>query len=259
MGNFNYNNKIDNFIFDCRWSNNIDQHFINDFLFVQKIVFNSGSLKEFKKQFVENIYGVSIIIVVYIYNSPIAARAVWRNDVNGKVAYQMGAVCVLPDYRGRGLFLEMTLRALRMLPNDALVYSFPNNNSFPGHRKIGWDVIREYRQRLFISYRQYVKEHPTKMDYEYASWWVKGRDFLSVKLHEHYFLIKKDKRAMCFRIVAEINEKIASWFPYVKYGFFFYKSEKKTWYNNNLPSSHLVCRNASLQGEIIPLWKIDAL
>lgn len=258
MGNFDDNKKIDGFLFDCRWSDNLDTKYVNDYLFVQKKVFDAGSLKEFNHQFIENIYGLSIIIVVYVSGIPIAARAVWRNDIEGEEAYQLGAVCVLPEYRGRGLFSEMTKRAIRMLPSGTIVYSFPNSNSFPGHKKMGWDIIREYRQRLFVSYRQYAKEHPQKMDQQYAFWWVKERKLLSMKRFGHFFLVQKDKRSFCYRIIAEIDANIESWFPSVKFGVFFYKSEKKTWYNCFLASSHLVCKNPNPR-IIIPLWKMDAI
>ena len=82
---------MDNIVYDIRWTNDLDEKFIADFLYVQNEVFGCGTREEFKRQFEENIYGKSIVVVVYLDDKPVAARALWRNDIEGKEAYQPGS------------------------------------------------------------------------------------------------------------------------------------------------------------------------
>ena len=163
---------ITEFIYDCRWSDKTDDQFINDYNLLQDIVFkNNYDTQLFKKKYLQNIYGPSIIIVVYHIGKPIGARAFWRNDILGQEAYQPGDVCVLEEYRGRGIFTEMTNRAFAMLPTDSVMYTYPNNKSFPAHLKMGNKLMASYYPRLF-SYNKYRREHSIKMDNAYAQWWL---------------------------------------------------------------------------------------
>ena len=52
--------------YDCRWSDKADEKFINDYNLLQNTVFQNNYNKElFKRKYLDNIYGPSIIIVVY--------------------------------------------------------------------------------------------------------------------------------------------------------------------------------------------------
>ncbi len=250
-------NKMDAIKYDCRWSDALDEKFIADYLLVQNRVFGHGTREEFRRQFENNIFGRSVIEVVYIGSKPAAARALWRNDVCGREAYQPGSTCVLESCRGKGIFKEMTKRAISMLPTGAVVYNFPNPNSFPGYIRMGWTLLHDYSVRLLTSYESYKKEHPVIMDKEYAEWWVTGRELYHTKCRGHYFLMHKDHRPLCYRILAEVEGSVAKKFPYARYGLFFYKSERATWYNRRLAKSHVVTRNPELG--YIPTWKIDAV
>lgn len=243
--------------YDSRWSDALDEQFIKDYLYVQNKVFGGGTREEFRRQFEQNIYGRSVVEVVYIDEKPTAARALWRNDVCGREAYQPGSTCVLEACRGKGVFKEMTKRAIAMLPANVVIYNFPNPNSFPGYIKMGWTQLHDYNMRLLTSYGDYLKEHPIKMDKTYAEWWVAGRDLCYTKRFGHYFLMRKDYRPFCYRIVAEVDKAVVENFPYTRFGLFFYKSESVTWYNKRFALSHVVTRNPELG--YIPTWKIDAI
>lgn len=248
---------MDNIVYDIRWTDKLDEKFIADFLYVQNEVFGCGTREEFERQFEDNIYGKSIVVVVYLDDKPVAARALWRNDIEGKEAYQPGSTCVLPICRGKGIFSEMTKKSIQYLPSDAIIYNFPNNNSFPGYVKMGWNLVCEYRTRLYFSYRNYCREHPIKLDKQYAEWWLVGKPLKYVKIFRHYFILQKDRRTLCYHILAEVNEDTARLFPKLLIGFIFYKSNKTTWYNRSLGTSRLVSRDV-LDG-CIPTWKIDAV
>lgn len=248
---------MNHFFYDIRWTTLLDERFIADFLYVQNEVFHCGSREEFRRQFEENIYGPSILVVVYNDDQPIAARAFWRNDIYGKKAYQPGSTCVLSSFRGKGIFKEMTTRVLK-LTEHSIIYNFPNQNSFPGYLKMGWKLLHNYGMRLLTSYKEYSKEHPIIMDDVYATWWVVGKDFSYIKFQGHYFLVHKDHRALCFRVIAEVSEHIARHFPKKRFGFFFYKSECIPWYSKQFALNHVVAVNME-EYDYIPIWKIDAL
>ena len=243
--------------FDIRWTDNIDEKYISDFLYVQNEVFNCGTREEFRKQFEENLYGKSLIVVVYSNGSPIAARAVWRNDIKGVESYQLGSNCVLPEYRGKGIFTEMTKRARSIVPENTLIYTFPNSNSYPGYVKMKWHLMRDYRLCLYTTYKNYIKEHPLKIDDEYALWWLVGRPLTYTRIGGHYFLLQRDRRAFCYKILGEVSKDIAQLFPRTLLAVVFYKSTKKTWYNKVFGVSHLVTNTDDF--EHVPTWKIDAV
>ena len=247
-----------NIFYDCRWSNDVDEKFINDFSQVCSAVFNYELSRElFDRKFINNIYGASVLVVVYIDNTPSAARALWRNDLASRESYQPGDTCVMEICRGKGIFSEMTKRAMAMISDDAIIYNFPNHNSFPGYIKMGWKLLHDYNVCLLTSYDKYKKEHPIMMDADYANWWVKGRSLTYTKRFGHYFLLQKDYRPLCYRILAEVDEQTAKMFPHTRCGLFFYKSERQTWYNKRFALTHVVARNPEIG--YIPTWKIDAV
>ncbi|MDY2698852.1 MAG: GNAT family N-acetyltransferase [Lachnospiraceae bacterium] len=236
----------------------MDEKFSQDFRHVCSTVFNYDFSQElFDRKFIQNIYGPSVLVVVYIDDVPSAARALWRNDIDGKEAYQPGDTCVMENCRGKGVFSIMTTKSIAFLPESAIIYNFPNPNSYPGYIKMGWKLLHDYNVRILTSYKEYAKEHPVMMDDEYAKWWVVGRELTYTKRSGHYFLLQKDHRPMCYRVLAEVNEQTAKKFAHTRIGFFFYKSEVSAWYNKRFALSHVVTRNPELN--YIPTWKIDAI
>lgn len=249
---------MENVVYDIRWSNQIVEKFINDYRHVCSTVFNHEFTQEqFDRKFVNNIYGPSVLVVVYIDDVPSAARALWRNDIDGKEAYQPGDTCVMENCRGKGVFSIMTKKSIAFLPESAIIYNFPNPNSYLGYIKMGWKLIHDYSVRLLTSYDEYKKEHPVMMDDDYANWWIKGRNLTYTQCVGHYFLLQKDHRPMCYRILAEVGERTAKLFPLTRYGLFFYRSERKNWYNKRFARAHVVTRNSDIG--YIPTWKIDAV
>ncbi len=246
-------------VYDCRWSTDLDEKFKLDFCQVERTVFqNNYSEDRLVHKFFQNIYGPSVLEVVYIDGKPSAARALWRNDICGREAYQPGDTCVMDNCRGRGVFTEMTKRSIALLPENAIIYNFPNHLSYPGYMKMGWTLLHEYGVRFFVSKKKYFEEHPIKMDKEYAQWWVlENKNIFYLKRGKDFFLVSPDRRPFMKHIVACVDEEIAKAFPKTSRGIFFYPSEKNTIYNRRFMKSHVVCRNTSLN--YIPTWKIDAL
>lgn len=246
-------------LYDCRWSIQVDEKFINDFITVENEVFQNGYTKElFNRKYLDNIYGKSVVEVVYIDGVPSAARGLWRNDINGRESYQPGDTCVTEACRGKGVFTEMTKRSIAMLPEDALIYNFPNQNSFPGYMKMGWNLVKEYGFALF-SKKQYFAEHPDKMEKIYAQWWLPANDGLMyTKKGNDYFLVRKMSKPFCYRVVTCVDKEVAEKMPKASLGLFFYRSTRKTFYNSKMGLPlHVVSKDDNIN--YIPVWKIDVL
>lgn len=245
-------------VYDCRWSDSIDEKFINDFIKIQNAVFGGGYTKKlFIKKYVENIYGKSVVEVVYLDGEPVAARGLWRNDIFGTSSYQPGDTCVTEVCRGKGIFTEMTKKSLEFLSDGDVIYNFPNQNSYPGYIKMGWHLVKEYGFILFKSAKKYLKEHPIKMDKEYADWWLKDADCFSYfKSGKEYFLVRP-LRKFGYKICACVPKEVALNFKRKPFGICFYRSEKKTFYNKKMG---LPIRVVSKQNiDYIPLWKMDVI
>lgn len=244
--------------YDCRWSDKTDDKFIDDYILLQNIIFHNGYSKElFKKKYFDNIYGPSIVIVVYSNDKPIGARAFWRNDINGIEAYQPGDVCVLENSRGKGVFTEMTKRAFAMLDKNAIIYTYPNSNSFPGHLKMGNKLVASYLPRLF-THKRYQMEHTQKLDKEYAEWWFSTNDRIKyIKRSGCYYLVIDYGLPFLYIVLAEVEKVVAVKFPKSCNGIYFYRSTKTSFYNKNKRPLHIVCKDDNVS--YIPTWKVDSL
>lgn len=246
-----------NIVYDCRFSDNLDEKFIEDFLFVEREVFGEYTRENFNRKFLQNIYGPSVLEVVYMDDEPVAARALWRNDIHSKRAYQPGDTCVLKKARGGGIFTEMTKRSLQMIAPDDIIYNFPNKNSLPGYIKMGWRTSAVYALTPFISNKAYKKEHPIGLDEAYASWWVVPREgIFSVKRGKTYYIVRPFRKGL-LRILAEVTKETAEHFKNAPRGILFYRTTKTNLLNKRLAKLTIVSRNAD---EIyFPPYKLDVI
>lgn len=244
--------------YDCRWSDGVDKKFIEDFIATQRAVFKNDYSKElFEKKYINNIYGKSVVEVVYLDSQPVAARGLWRNDIYGKPAYQPGDTCVTEICRGKGIFTEMTKRSIELLSEDDIIYNFPNQNSFPGYMKMGWKLVNEYGFAIFTTASGYLKEHPVKMDKRYADWWINDKaGFYSMKKGNEYFLVRPI-RQFCYKVCACVEKSVAERFPKKQMGICFYRSTQKTFYNKKLGLPLHVVSKQDIN--YIPIWKIDVI
>lgn len=250
-----------NIIYDCRWSDRVDEKFIQDFNTVKVNVFHGEySVEEFKRQLVDNIYGRSVVVVVYMDNKPVAARALWRNDIGVIEAYQPGQTCVTEICRGQGIFTEMTRRSIQMLSPQAIIYNFPNKNSYPGYIKMGWQLVGEYRPRVLFSIKQYEREHLLDIDEKYVRWWILNRAGIKyVMFRGQYFLCRKDTPRPFVHIIGRTTKNAALLFPRVDgHVLCFYNSTKKTFYNKNYSPLRVVSKG-EIEKIYIPTWKLDVL
>ena len=152
-------------IYDCRWTTETDEQFIKDWQFVENEVFTNFTDEFIKRKYFDNIYGPSIMAVAYLDGKPVGADALWRNDVNGKMAFLSADTCVLEEARGHGIMKGITQHEIAMAPSDSYIYGCPNGQSYYGYKKLGWNEVKLYICFLF-SPKKFAKEYPEKMPYE---------------------------------------------------------------------------------------------
>lgn len=243
------------FHYDIRYSDELSEPFIRDFIAVHASVFGPVLTRaRFDTKYVRNIYGRSVLAVVYDGNLPCAARAFWRNDLGGEPAWQPVDTCVDESHRGQGIFKEMTLRALSFLPEGARIYNFPNNNSRERYLKMGWKVLAQYHLRLFVNPSSYRAEHPEQVSPDYVNWWFLGVSRLRcVRLMGRWYVVRRLNKPRCYKILTEVSEPI---FPMVRFVLCFYDSIKKPFYSKMSHSLYIIGRNVE---RYVPVWKMDAI
>lgn len=196
------------------WTHNIGEEEIIGFVNVQESVFKNGySVEKFKKKYLNNIFGESLIILAYLDNKCVGAMAFWRNDIEGIKAYQPCEMAVLNDVRGYGIFSKMNNEGLNYIEKDTLLYNFPNDNSLPFYMKIGWSIHSRKRYKIYNPITN--SKEIMKIDEKYLSWLLndtnsKNVDLLKyVRINKKYYLLKKRSNIM-YIIIGEIDKENAS-------------------------------------------------
>lgn len=80
------------------------------------------------------------------------AKAV--STVNQFMIAQSCDTAVVPEARGKGVFVNMIDKAVEILKDQKvdLMVGFPNNNSYHGFMKLGWKHIGNYKTLIFLSH-----------------------------------------------------------------------------------------------------------
>jgi hypothetical protein len=239
-------------------TNKISKKQINDFIEVQKKVFNSNyEFEKFKCKYINNIFGSSILSITYINQRPIAARAFWRNDLSGKKAFQPCDTAVLKQYRGRGIFTKMNQKILDFLEDKISIYNFPNDNSLPGYLKMGWEVSQKKRYKIFNPFKD-RKEINSIEDNDYIKWLLSStklydNNIFYTKTFGNSYLLKKHT-ANIYIIIGKINNELINNFQKIFFPILLTYS-KKGYIGRGLVT---VTKNIS-ENIDIPIFKIDTL
>jgi GNAT superfamily N-acetyltransferase len=93
----------------------------------------------------DNPFGRSFMLVAESEGRVVGLRAFmrWTFSAGGREVKAVRAVdtATHPDYQGRGIFSQLTTRALDDLRREAqFVFNTPNEKSKPGYLKMGWQV-----------------------------------------------------------------------------------------------------------------------
>lgn len=218
--------------------------------------------EDFELKFQKNIYGDSIIVIVYDENgNAAAARAFWRNDINGQLAYQPSDTAVCKEHRRQGLFVKMTQSALDFASEDAVIYNYPNGNSYPQYIKFGWKDYAIQYARIFTSY-QYKKEDNTTIDSDYLRWWIKPNTndkYGYVSIWNKRYLVRALNNRGRFIVFGRISKEDCELFKKVHPLLLIYHSTKRAFYSNkNRVGCKIVALNPR-ENVKIPNWKTDVL
>ena len=243
------------------WSDKITQKETDDFRKVVNSVFGEFcSEKYFKAKYIDNIYGPSLLIIVYLDGQPVGTQCLWRNDIDGKKAYHSADTSVIKTCKVNGIFVAMLKIMIDFIEQepDTLFYTFPNGNSFPSFKRMKWHVRLSRKVFFFPGFSS--KRKLDIIDKEYALWWLKQCDnIFRIKRFGRYYLIKGVKSKAIGRVLGYVDKETALHFPLCKNApwLFYYDSEKTTFYNKKWNATPIVYYHSD--NAHIPFWKMDAL
>ncbi len=100
----------------------------------------------FRWKHVDNPFGASLMLGAFYGGRLVGVRLVmrWAFRVAGRrvTAGRMVDTATDPDYRGRGIFQQLTTAALTQARDDIeLIFNTPNASSRPGYLKMGWQDV----------------------------------------------------------------------------------------------------------------------
>ena len=105
------------------------------------------SIDYFKWKYLDNPFGDSYHLLTKDKGQLVASRAFWNVPVKSGY-FQCVDTCVLPSYRGQGIFRETTMFALDAL--DVVFYNAPNKLSLPQYLKYGWNLNNTYKPKISL-------------------------------------------------------------------------------------------------------------
>lgn len=233
------------------WTDALSGNMKEEFISLANTVFGAFVTEEYyKAKYENNIYGPSLLTIIYVDGYPVGTDVMWRNDLDGEQAYQTVDTCVLEPFRGMGLFKKLTFHELDFLGRNTLVYGFPNVNSYPGYVKMGWKV-----QHLFKTLCRL--QGGDLIDADYAAWWMKAQQGISfIRKNETFYLIRKHGESPMATMIGMVDANTARLFPEASRNQLLLRFNTKPSIYNKNKSIPLVCNQPNKE---IPYWKIDAI
>ena len=252
------------FVFDCRWTDKLtmSDKYVEDFLFVMGTTWNVSDTDElrrnFENRYFHNIYGPSLLTVIYCEGKPAGSGAMWRNDIGGRIAYQRIDTCTLEPYRGHGLFRKAIEKELSLIGEDNLSYGFAHPSSLAGYLKFGWKVIKADRVRIMLSPRKYLRLNPSVIDVAYAQWYLStfSDKIFAIKRGGVNFLVMPTSRPRIYQVIGAAEKGVERIFKQAPaLSLLVYSSIPSE--TDSLNTGNIVVTR--YRGDVIPLWKCDAL
>ena len=214
---------------------------------LQKVFPNSNwNKKIFSWKHFDNPFGYSIFVWAILENKIVGFRSLWKMKltINGKsvLAYQPCDTAVLPEYRGRGIFTEMTKigREIVLSKGGQFLFNFPTQMSLGGYLKLGWKSKSAISRYIHIAKPLSVSKKSL-----FDRWWrsdrniivpkniVKPKDFDNKNLYHHnakllnlkiskkyliwrfckkpnftYGIVSEDKNQIIYRVILRSKVKI---------------------------------------------------
>lgn len=193
-----------------KWTNELTDEDICNFSSVFDGVYGNFNREVFKKKYLHNIYGPSLIIEAFLLDKCVGIQAFLRNDLNGIKAYQSGDSAVLAECRGAGVFQKMVKAGVEVIKNDAFIYGFPNMNSLPSFMRMNWKELYHFRYNVLLTRKQLMGY--VELNADYASWISEGnKSVFTVRRFGNNYLVRKEKNFV-YIVYAKIHSDDASKF-----------------------------------------------
>ncbi|WP_051931129.1 GNAT family N-acetyltransferase [Gillisia sp. Hel_I_29] len=102
----------------------------------------------------DNPFGKSLILLAEEDDKIVGVRAFmrWQWQMGNKVfsAYRAVDTATHPNYQGKGIFKNLTLRALEIAKEngDHFIFNTPNSQSLPGYIKMDWKKVNKLKVHL---------------------------------------------------------------------------------------------------------------
>lgn len=178
-------------------SKELSEKEIDDFLHVFNDVFYADHDREwFDWKYLDNIYGDSYIVIAYSGEDVAGVRSFWRNDIGDTIAYQPCDTAVSSDFRKRGIFSKMTEKALSEI-NEKMIYNYPNENSYPGYIKLGWE-IKDYFYLKLVTSKKSLRKETSMIPGDYLKWKFINSPLSKYSYYKHkedyYLLFKRNSK-----------------------------------------------------------------
>jgi len=120
---------------------------LNEIFSDQQKTERKRTLDTWNWKFQDNIFGETLTIVAENNGRIIGTGTLWpfKFLINGKnhFAYQTCSLGVHENFRGQGVFRKINSMRIQTAKknNASFLFSFPNQNSLPGYKKMGWNYL----------------------------------------------------------------------------------------------------------------------
>ncbi len=219
----------DNITYVCKLSSELTALERNGFIEVFNTVFDTNyDLEWFNWKYMDDIYGDSYMVLAFHEDKIVGIRNFWRNDIDGHLCYQPCDTAVLKEFRGRGIFLNMSLIALKEI-KEAFIYNFPNENSLPGNLKLGWK-INKYCYLKPVFSRKGLKHDCKFIEDDYLIWKFGNcpiSKYYYYEIDEQSYLLFKRKNNIYY-ILGRFNSKFNSYFTKIGFPILFNYTTNET-------------------------------
>ena len=168
----------------CSWSDGITDKSARDFCDTANAVFmDHFDLDYMRRKYQPNIYGSSLIAIIYKDDVPVAVEGAWRNDVNGRPAFQICDTATLPSMRKRGYntaIAKALISEIKRVYPDALVYRFSGPMSYRMAEHLGFARTLRYARIYHGETLDFLENMPV-IDDAYVDAFLLNKNDLFVK------------------------------------------------------------------------------
>lgn len=241
-----------NFIIKAKYSNEISDNDIEDFLKSFNKIYNStNSKKWFKNKYQDNLYGNSLILMCYRNDECIATQCFFRNDINGEKAFQSADSTVSEEYRGLGIFSKLIETGQEILGKEQYIYGFPNNNSLKTFIHKSWYIHKRKRYTFFksslISMVPFIEQEYLEIILK-----INSNKIFYINKNNRYYLIMRRKYNL-YIILGEISKEYSIKFKKACFPILFIYSKL-----GKIGNGMVLVENYKKNIEI-PIYKMDTL